>query len=157
MPNNDPRALAPPLRDACIAWLEAGGGRFWIISGVRSYDEQVRLYQAYLAGTGNLAARPGTSKHEKGLAVDIDGDKGLAHRLAPQFGIGFPVTGEDWHAEVVNEAVASTYPRKDVFTVDAEAKARFDSLERKVNVLLERTAGHKKLSQRILAALGRKG
>jgi hypothetical protein len=39
-----------------------------IISGLRTYAEQVALWNAYQAGRGNLAARPGTSNHERGHA-----------------------------------------------------------------------------------------
>lgn len=38
--------------------------------GWRSWDEQNELYEKYLAG-GPLAAKPGTSAHEWGLAVDL--------------------------------------------------------------------------------------
>lgn len=41
------------------------------LSAYRSYGEQSQLYQAYLAGTGPMAAPPGTSAHELGLAVDV--------------------------------------------------------------------------------------
>ena len=41
-----------------------------ITSGKRTYAEQKVLYDAYLNGTGNLAAKPGTSNHERGDAVD---------------------------------------------------------------------------------------
>jgi hypothetical protein len=40
-------------------------------SSYRTYDQQVELYRAYLNGTGNLAAKPGTSNHGWGLAVDV--------------------------------------------------------------------------------------
>jgi hypothetical protein len=40
-------------------------------SSYRTYAQQVELYQAYLNGTGNLAARPGTSNHGWGHAVDV--------------------------------------------------------------------------------------
>jgi hypothetical protein len=40
-------------------------------SSYRSYAQQVELYQMYLNGTGNLAAKPGTSNHGWGLAVDV--------------------------------------------------------------------------------------
>lgn len=40
-------------------------------SSYRSYAQQVELYQMYLNGTGNLAARPGTSNHGWGTAVDV--------------------------------------------------------------------------------------
>lgn len=44
-----------------------------IISGGRTYAQQQALYNAYLAGRGNLAAKPGTSEHESGRAVDFGG------------------------------------------------------------------------------------
>ncbi len=37
----------------------------------RTRAEQQRLYDLYLAGKGNLAAKPGHSLHESGLAVDV--------------------------------------------------------------------------------------
>jgi hypothetical protein len=40
-------------------------------SSYRSYAQQVELYNAYLNGTGNLAAVPGTSNHGWGTAVDL--------------------------------------------------------------------------------------
>jgi len=46
--------------------------RLGISSGFRSRDEQQRLYDAYLRGEGNLAAKPGSSNHESGFAIDID-------------------------------------------------------------------------------------
>lgn len=45
----------------------------------RTFDEQKALYKAYLAGKGNLAARPGTSLHEKGNALDVS--RGTAAQL----------------------------------------------------------------------------
>ncbi len=49
------------------AGMPAGG----IASAGRTYAEQQALWDAYKAGTGNLAARPGTSRHETGRAIDI--------------------------------------------------------------------------------------
>jgi hypothetical protein len=40
-------------------------------SSYRTYEQQVELYNAYLNGTGNLAAKPGTSNHGWGDAVDL--------------------------------------------------------------------------------------
>ena len=34
--------------------------------------EQQRLWNAYQNGTGNLAAYPGHSNHQNGVALDID-------------------------------------------------------------------------------------
>lgn len=41
------------------------------MSSYRTYAQQQILWQRYQAGTGNLAARPGTSNHGFGLAVDF--------------------------------------------------------------------------------------
>ena len=41
------------------------------VSGYRSYEQQAEMYEAYLNGTGPLAAPPGTSAHESGAAVDL--------------------------------------------------------------------------------------
>jgi hypothetical protein len=46
------------------------GWRGSVISGFRTYAEQAALYQRYLAG-GPIAAKPGTSSHERGEAVDV--------------------------------------------------------------------------------------
>lgn len=40
-------------------------------SAFRTWDEQDSLYDKFLAGTGNLAAKPGFSNHQSGIAVDI--------------------------------------------------------------------------------------
>lgn len=45
--------------------------------GGRTYAQQQILYNAYLNGTGNLAAKPGTSVHESGLAMDWGGIGGV--------------------------------------------------------------------------------
>ena len=80
-----PAELAPIAggqlrRDAAAAWnalnvearkrgveLQPTGSK----SSYRTLDQQHELYRMYLAGTGNLAAKPGTSNHGWGLAVDL--------------------------------------------------------------------------------------
>jgi peptidoglycan hydrolase-like protein with peptidoglycan-binding domain len=49
----------------------AAGHGLHVNSGYRTYAEQAALYQAYLSGTGNLAAPPGHSTHGLGLSADI--------------------------------------------------------------------------------------
>ena len=51
------------------------GGR--VTSGQRSRSLQEQLYARYQAGTGPLAAKPGTSLHESGGAVDIAKTAGI--------------------------------------------------------------------------------
>lgn len=73
-------------------------------SGFRSMAEQQHLYQLYLSGQGNLAAKPGYSNHQGGVAMDIGGVNGFgttaynwlkAH--AGQYGFRNTVPGEFWH------------------------------------------------------------
>lgn len=52
-------------------------------------------------------AIPGTSNHERGLAIDISGSaaaKAWANAHGAQFGLHFPVGGEDWHVEMIGDA-----------------------------------------------------
>lgn len=75
-----------------------------VVSGYRTKAEQQRLYNMWLAGTGNLAAIPGTSNHEKGRAADCYINGVALNSYAPTAcknrGLVFPVGGEAWHAEL---------------------------------------------------------
>jgi hypothetical protein len=62
------------------AYRQRFGSDLPIASGGRSYAEQVEAWNNYQRG-GNLAARPGTSIHEQGNAVDFGG---AAHNYSPQ-------------------------------------------------------------------------
>lgn len=78
-----------------------------VVSGWRRHAEQADLYRRFLAGTGNLAAVPGTSMHESGLAADVYVDGvALANvegatAAAASLGMNFPVPGEPWHLEPI--------------------------------------------------------
>lgn len=68
----------------------------------RTYEQQVRFWELYQAG-GNLAAKPGTSPHEFGVAFDIPNawtNKRLAGILK-KHGFKQTVPGERWHVERV--------------------------------------------------------
>lgn len=69
-----------------------------VTSSFRTREQQERLYALYLAGKGNLAARPGTSLHESGLAVDA---RGTPEWEAAMLRNGFKrtVSSEPWHWE----------------------------------------------------------
>ena len=78
-------ALAPIAngrlrRDAAAAWnaMNVHARKYGIEllpngskSSYRTLAQQHELYDMYLAGTGNLAAKPGTSNHGWGVAVDV--------------------------------------------------------------------------------------
>jgi secretion/DNA translocation related TadE-like protein len=80
--------------------IEAVSG-LWIISGFRTRAEQAALYEA----KPGLAAPPGQSNHELGLAADLGyptaAAQRAAHAAAPTCGLEFPVSYEPWHVEPV--------------------------------------------------------
>ncbi len=94
----DTVGLNPVFHQRLSLWSSAVGQAYDVGSGYRSMQEQARLYQAYLAGTGNLAAPPGSSMHNFGLAADGPHWSG---RNPGAFGLRFPVPGEPWHVEPV--------------------------------------------------------
>lgn len=90
---------------------QACGEKWRVNSSYRHRAEQEALYAKYLNGTGNLAARPGTSDHERGLALDMSDPDGspvgssTKRRNALQArGMVIDVPGELWHARRVGSA-----------------------------------------------------
>lgn len=85
-----------------ISITNPGGGNAY-----RTYERQVELYDRYGAGR---AAKPGTSNHGWGLAIDIAdvGDYGTKkynwlNENAPKYGFDDTVDGEHWHWEWVGK------------------------------------------------------
>lgn len=71
-------------------------------SSYRTYEQQVELYNAYLNGTGNLAAKPGTSNHGWGDAVDVATTqmRSMIDQIGAQFGFSkswSDAPSEWWH------------------------------------------------------------
>lgn len=78
-----PQSYAPGLQNvAYSAFLDlkrdaaAAGFNIELLSGYRSYETQNRLYNNYVATYGQaeadtFSARPGTSEHQTGLAMDV--------------------------------------------------------------------------------------
>jgi D-alanyl-D-alanine carboxypeptidase/Putative Flp pilus-assembly TadE/G-like len=100
------RVTAPPgaegLQPFFIARLGCLFDRvpgLWIVSGFRTSAEQAALHEE----KPELAAPPGHSNHETGLAADLgfpsEGAARLAHATAPGCGLDFPVPYEPWHVE----------------------------------------------------------
>jgi peptidoglycan hydrolase-like protein with peptidoglycan-binding domain len=87
------------------AAARAAGINLHVNSGFRSMEEQRILYQKYLNGTGNLAARPGYSNHQGGIAVDVNvgATSSATYRWmannASRFGFVRTVPSEPWHWE----------------------------------------------------------
>lgn len=70
-----------------------------MVSGFRTRLEQARLH----AHKPHLAAPPGRSMHELGLAADLgypsSEAREAAHQAAPSCGLRFPIPHEPWHVE----------------------------------------------------------
>ena len=69
----DKDGLNPQLLQKLAQIGKQLGEKVSIDSGARSRQEQEVLYQKYLNGTGNLAAKPGYSNHQNGIAMDVSG------------------------------------------------------------------------------------
>lgn len=91
--------------NAMRAEAEATGVLFTLNTSFRDNDFQRRLFAMYLAGTGNLAARPGFSTHQQGRSVDISTHgQGRASKEyqwltanAARFNFTNDVASEPWH------------------------------------------------------------
>jgi hypothetical protein len=86
------------------------GQKIQINSGYRDPKEQAELYAKYGAPR---AAPPGRSRHERGLAVDInstDANKAIELGLMAKYGFTRPVRGETWHVEPIEVAKKGPTP-----------------------------------------------
>jgi len=84
--------------------IQASGISVKINSAFRTMAKQKELYTKYLTGRGNLAAKPGRSNHQYGVALDLDvknNPKLLSWLRANAGSYGFwqAVPSENWHWE----------------------------------------------------------
>ncbi|MEZ4319966.1 MAG: M15 family metallopeptidase [Myxococcota bacterium] len=84
------------------------GVRIEVVSGFRTWDEQQTLYDCYLSGDcngGHLAAPPGFSNHQSGLALDLNTHvpavRSWLKRNGSVYGFAATVRSEPWHWEYV--------------------------------------------------------
>ncbi len=81
--------------------MAASGGRVTLGNAWRSHDQQVDLHRR----KPNLAAKPGSSNHEFGLAADLvfanAAARRWAHENASRFGLWFPMDYEPWHVQLI--------------------------------------------------------
>jgi hypothetical protein len=74
-------------------------------SGVRSTADQARLY-ANRGSNPNPVAPPGTSLHERGMAVDIAGMTPEQRAMLPQYGLAQPVANDPVHVQLAADPSA---------------------------------------------------
>ena len=82
-------------------YFNATGEKIQINTAFRSYEDQMALFKKY---GSPRAARPGKSKHEVGLAFDMQSahaNKAIQMGLFSKYGFHRPVAGETWHIEPV--------------------------------------------------------
>ena len=90
-----------------------------IVSGFRTMAQQQALYDDYIHGRGNLAAKPGYSNHQSGHALDLNtsgaGVYSWLENHADEYGFKRTVPSEIWHweywgAEVGGSCTSSAPP-----------------------------------------------
>jgi hypothetical protein len=77
-------------------------GRIEVLGAYRTYEGQVYFWNLYRSGRGNLAARPGTSNHGWGLAIDLKGHRSrwIVDQIGAKYGFSkswSDAPGEWWH------------------------------------------------------------
>ena len=97
--------LVSAVEKATAEYKAVTGRTATITSGVRDRAEQQKLYDAYIARgkTGMPVAKPGSSMHETGQAVDIDKISANAmDRLGilAKYGLNRPVAGDPVHVQL---------------------------------------------------------
>lgn len=98
---------SPAMGKALNAMSAATNRAIYVQDGGRTLAEQGVLFNAYLAGTGNLAAPPSpTAPHVRGVAADITPGREAFGNVAGRFGLGFTVPSESWHIQLTDAAAA---------------------------------------------------
>ena len=110
-------AMMEKRLNALMAAVREAGGEISVYSGARDAKKQAVLFRDAVRKYGSEAAArkwvapPGKSNHDThaglkhgfgdgALAADLRGDLAIAHKLAPQFGLVFPLSNEAWHIEL---------------------------------------------------------
>jgi hypothetical protein len=139
--------LVEPFKTNVDRLVAASHGAVSVTSGFRTRAQQVEarkrngcpdIYKSPASACRVPTAIPGTSQHERGLAVDFGGDLALADRLAPQFGMHRTVPGEAWHFEPTNaSAMTPADPQSGNGIVDTITGVGGDLVGAAVNPFLD--------------------
>jgi len=97
----DLKNVNPELLKRISAVAKHYGKKITINSGYRTFAQQKVLYDAYHSGKSSVqAAKPGNSRHNYGLAIDVDDwVQQISEADLKQFGLHKPVSSENWHVE----------------------------------------------------------
>ena len=106
-------ALVSNLGKAAAEYLERTGQKVIVNSGKRSSEKQAKLYDDWIHGRSPYpAAKPGTSMHERGLAVDIDVNQAAAMDqmgILAKYGLNRPVKGDPVHIQLTGSPSEDNY------------------------------------------------
>jgi hypothetical protein len=100
--------LAPAAAESFQAMREASQATYGIdlyaagpLSAFRTWAQQNYLYQLYLSGEGNLAAPPGSSSHNLGVAIDLADPamRSVVDEIGPTYGWFGTEPSEWWHVQ----------------------------------------------------------
>lgn len=100
-------------------YFDRTGKKLQLNSGFRSVEKQAELYRTMPKG---MAAAPGTSLHNFGLAVDIPSAQTNELRnlgLLEKYGFTRPIAKEPWHVQPVGVSVAAA--KAGVYSADGPA------------------------------------
>jgi hypothetical protein len=98
-------------------YFVATGRKLQINSGYRSNEEQARLFKSMPLG---MAARPGSSLHNYGLAVDIPTQQANELQklgLLDKYGLTRPIASEKWHVQPKGVSIQAA--RSGIYSADA--------------------------------------
>lgn len=134
----------PTLANVVRQMYQESGGRIGVTGhgGWRDSAQQAKMYQDYLNG-GNLAAKPGSSMHEKGLAIDfaVEGDDyGYLASVASKYGLVNSVDGEPWHYTMGDDVQAEGFDQQLSYDV-GETENPEDALANRLNAVFSMIEG----------------
>jgi len=98
-------------------YFTATGKKLQFNSGYRSQEEQARLYKSMPPG---MAARPGSSMHNYGLAADVQSSQANELQkmgLLQKYGLTRPLSNEPWHLQPQGLSVAAA--KAGIYSADA--------------------------------------
>jgi hypothetical protein len=121
--NGKTHSLNPIMADAVTKAdadmrKETGKG-LSINSSYRTNQQQREAYRRYQTGQGGIAAKPGMSRHEKGLAIDV-GNYGEAAPYLEKYGLTNPINHDPVHFQF--PGAPGAYKPKPAATPIAAAK-----------------------------------
>ena len=114
-------SMADGLSKANADFFAATGKNIMPASSFRTKETQQKLYNE-LHPTGAAVAKPGNSRHEKGLALDV-GNWMAAAPYLKKYGLDNPIKGDANHFQLANKPKATPLSAARNMVADASGRA----------------------------------